>query len=510
MGEDIINYFPMKEFRPKQKEVLLKCAEKFDEGKKLILLQAPVGFGKSAVNTAICRYYKSSVYTTPQISLIDQIIYDINLGKYFTEIKGRENYSCSKDKFFVSVKYGMCKRNKNFECDRFRECPYYRQKLKAIQSDIAIMSTAYFIVDAFNEPPNFNNRKVVVIDEGHFLSEFVTNQVELEISPKSLPNSVWNKIKDNPKNVENALYEVENFIENLPENMNDEEVRDAVKAEEFITKAKRYIDTEIISEWVWIEKNGGFSAIPISVRHLMPDFIWNRAEKFIVSSATILNQNLWIRENGADLVIENDDIVFIDVGMTFPPSNRKIIDFAVGSMRYDEQKDNIESVVKIIEYIAIMNNGKNIAIHVPSYRLANDIYWYISDEIKSKCYIPMPENRDEILSSWKKNGGIFFAVAYHEGQDWKYDICNVQILAKTLFPDTTDPRIRRRIELNDFEWLNWIALAKCIQAYGRAIRAEDDYMEFYVIDEQFWNLLKRCAKHLPKWFKEVIPKNRSI
>jgi len=513
MGDDgeIVKYFPMPSFRPKQRETLVKCFEKLEEGKKLILLQAPVGFGKSAVNTALCRYYTPSVYTTPQLSLIDQILSDEYLGRFFVEIKGRENYRCKKDHYLTTVKYGKCRRERNVipdECNWLKECPYYSQKLRAIMSPMALMSTAYFIVDAFQEPPNFSSRRLVVIDEGHFLSEFVASHVELEISPKSLPRRVWERVKGNPRNVIDVMTVVEEFLESLGDNLTEEEAKDKVRAEEWMSRAKRFIDSEMIAEWIWTEKNGGVSAVPVHTRWIMPQMIWDRGEKFIVSSATILKPELWIRENGADLRFSGDEIAFINVGMTFPVERRRVIDAAVGSMRHDHQKDSLEAAVKMIEYIIRSHDGKNIAIHVPSYRLANDIYWMLSDDVKERCYLPSPENRDEVLEKWKQNGGILLAVAYHEGQDWKYDTCNVQILAKTLYPDTTDPRIRRRIERKEFDWLMWVALVKCLQAYGRAIRAEDDYMEFYVIDDQFWELIRMRWKYVPDWFKEAVPENR--
>jgi Rad3-related DNA helicases len=82
------------------------------------------------------------------------------------------------------------------------------------------------------------------------------------------------------------------------------------------------------------------------------------------------------------------------------------------------------------------------------------------------------------------------------------------VLAKTLYPDVSDPRIARRLEKKDFQWLMWITLIKCLQAYGRAMRAEDDRMVFYVLDDKFWELLKRNWPHIPSWFKEVVPRNR--
>ncbi|MEM4167694.1 MAG: helicase C-terminal domain-containing protein [Candidatus Caldarchaeum sp.] len=511
--EDIIKYFPMQEFRPKQKEVLIKVWEYLCRDKNLILLQAPVGFGKSAVNTALCRWFAPSIYTTPQLNLIDQITGDKYLGKYFVEIKGRDNYRCAKDRYITPVKYGLCKREKGIipeKCKWTVECPYYSQKFKAIESPIALMSTAYFIVDAYQEQPNFSGRKLIVIDEGHFLAEYVAGQVSLEVSSHTLPYEIWRRYKNNPTNIEPIINDVEAYLTGMQTRLvdggtlSDEEVREKVKAEEFLLRAKRFVATEMVASWVWTQKNSGMVARPVYSRWLMDEMVWQRGEKFIISSATIINPKIWIHENGADLKYSPNEMVFIDVGSTFPPENRPVVDMSVGSMRYDQQNENIDRVVSILQYIISVHKGENIAVHFPSYRLAR----LVAEKIGVKVYLPSPEDRDMVLNSWKNNGGVFFAVAYYEGQDWKYDTCTVQVLVKTLYPDVSDPVVRKRLEKKDYQWLMWTALVKCLQAYGRAVRAEDDRMVFYVLDEQFWSLIGRNYSKLPDWFKEVVPDER--
>jgi len=509
----IIDLFPMPSFRPKQREVLEKVHEFFENGKRLVLLQAPVGFGKSAVNTALCRYYTPSIYTTPQLNLIDQIMGDRYLSKYFVEIKGRDNYRCAKDRYLIPVRYGLCRREKDVipdRCNHIVECPYYSQKFKAIKSPIALMSTAYYIVDAYLEPPNFGNRNLIVVDEGHMLAEYVADQISLEVSHRTLPIEVWRLCRSNPTDVRTIVGLVENYLQTKQSKLDDsglteEEAKEFEKAREWLSKALRFLETEVLAEWVWLDRNGGKIARPVYSRWFMENFIWGRGERFLISTATIIKPKIWMYENGADLVFDPGEIAFIDVGMTFPAENRQIVDVSVGSMGYSEQASNLDSAVRMFEYIRGTNHG-NIAVHFPSYRLAQEFYNRLSD--KDGVYLPTPENRDVVLNEWKKNGGVLFAVAYHEGQDWKYDTCTVQVLAKTLYPDTTDPIVRRRLERGNYQWLMWVALVKCIQAYGRAIRAEDDRMVFYVLDEKFWDLLRRNWSSLPSWFREVVPKNR--
>jgi len=248
----------------------------------------------------------------------------------------------------------------------------------------------------------------------------------------------------------------------------------------------------------------GWRAVPVYSRWFMEQMIWSRGEKFLISSATILKPKLWLWENGADLVFQPDEMAHIEVNYSFPAENRPIVDVSIGSMSKDSQDENLEQAVNMLKYIVSKHRNENIAVHFPSYDLAEKFNSLVDFDV----YMPSPENRDLVLNEWKNHGGVFFAVAYWEGQDWKYDTCTVQVLVKTLYPDVTDPRVAKRLEKKDFQWLMWITLIKCLQAYGRAMRAEDDKMVFYVLDDKFWELLKRNWPSIPKWFKEVVPKNR--
>jgi Rad3-related DNA helicase len=48
-------------------------------------------------------------------------------------------------------------------------------------------------------------------------------------------------------------------------------------------------------------------------------------------------------------------------------------------------------------------------------------------------------------------------------------------------------------------------MLEVIQAYGRAIRAEDDKARFYIVDGSLKGLVRRCWPFIPAWFKEVLP-----
>jgi Rad3-related DNA helicase len=177
----------------------------------------------------------------------------------------------------------------------------------------------------------------------------------------------------------------------------------------------------------------------------------------------------------------------------------------VGPLSKDEWDKNKGKAIQAIEEILRREEG-NVAIHCHSYHHQQWLAENISEDLKPRLIVHTSRNREEKLEQWKcSRGRVFVSVAFNEGQDWKYDVCNAQILLKVSFPDLGDRRVRRRLDLGYHQWYNNQAMLEAIQAYGRAIRAEDDKARFYIVDGSFTRLVRICWGFMPEWFREALP-----
>ena len=526
LKSDLLRLFPAPEFRKYQKRTIEMMAELFDSGVKCILLEAPVGSGKSLINTTFARYWRS-FYTTPQLTLITQILNDKNLGKYFRDIKGRRNYVCAHDPF-ATVENGLCKRMKWFKCDKEVECEYFKRKMECREWSTVITSAAYLILEGrWEESESYlGNRELLIVDEGHNIAELVSDYISITLSPYSLP-VVYNSIKDLLKEeytdisdvinlVKLTINKAKRFIDAIQTTLDggfiiSEKDSDAVtKVTRWLTSAEEFINS-VDKEWVWdskITKNYRTLTIkPVYSRDFMEDYIWKRGERIIVSSATILNSKLFVFETGLDKIFKKSEIALLKVPCTFDKENRPIIDTTIGKMTIDEKYKNIGMAVKTIENILRIEKGK-VALHCHSYGFANMVYDYIAWDIKPRLIIHDAENRNEKLQEWyKSKDGVFVSVKFEEGQDWKGELCDAQILLKVPYPDSKeDARIARRLERGEWTWYYLQTLKEVIQAYGRAIRSETDKKRFYVVDSSFYQLISRNWTYVPEWFAEVLPK----
>jgi len=222
-------------------------------------------------------------------------------------------------------------------------------------------------------------------------------------------------------------------------------------------------------------------------------------------SYRILDSEEYLRLNGLTDILKDDEIEILEVPSTFPPENRPVIDATVGPLTKQQWDTNMPAAVAAVEEILHKEKG-NVAIHAHSYRHQRALVANLSSQLKHRLIVHTAEDREEKLQEWMRSRGkVFVSVAFNEGQDWKYSICDAQILLKAPFADIGDRRVKRRLELGHRKWYLNQAMLEVIQAYGRAVRAEDDAARFYIVDGSCTELIRNTWEYIPDWFKAALP-----
>jgi Rad3-related DNA helicase len=95
----IDDHFPMEEYREGQKSAIEYAANAFNSGKKIVIIEAPTGSGKSPVAMTLADMVKDSYYLTITKILQDQLTGDFGEDSGYhdpiVELKGRNAYSCT-------------------------------------------------------------------------------------------------------------------------------------------------------------------------------------------------------------------------------------------------------------------------------------------------------------------------------------------------------------------------------------------------------------------------------
>lgn len=122
-ADEYLNNFPHNVFRNNQDSVIRQICEAFNSGYKHIILEAPTGFGKSAIAITIARTLGSSYICTATKDLQTQYSRDYQFLKI---AKGKGNFPCRvKEDFLESGKYlcSSCNSKTKMEC-KHTSCEY--------------------------------------------------------------------------------------------------------------------------------------------------------------------------------------------------------------------------------------------------------------------------------------------------------------------------------------------------------------------------------------------------
>ena len=222
------SFFPLETIRPKQAQVLEELDQALKSNYKFIFLEAPTGFGKSAVAVTLARFLGSSHICTSTKDLQTQYNRDF---PYLSEVKGRNNFPCIiKEDMGISenCEYGPCLKDDDFDCiyktrmsdydvkaegtiyedidinkfalkkyhDKAKEhsqliriewkpCLYYHQKWISIKSSHTIYNYKYFLSDLFYSS-GANKRKLLILDEAHTLESEISSFKNIIFSKESL------------------------------------------------------------------------------------------------------------------------------------------------------------------------------------------------------------------------------------------------------------------------------------------------------------------------------------
>lgn len=549
MDSPVTELFPFDSFREKQYQIIeVSIDALYNQGYSNLVLDLPTGTGKSPINTTLLRYAEDGFYTTPSKSLRQQLEDDDVLNEHYKSLKARKDYTCAitgencEDCSINQSSDKSCAENVNTGSGA--GCTYWSQKMSSMNNDISVLTFSYLIIDnmlpeeANDTPISFGDREMLVIDEGQNLDvQTASLHAGFKITPYSLPKAVFRGATDSADYDAQSYDDVKDIID-LIYNRCQDFPRSDVPQFEMEPAEKKCMNLVEKIDWMrdeierdnhWVvdvdsDKYKGnyvktLELRPINVSSFLKNNVWSRADKRVVSTATLpyrANPEIWLRKVGLDP--EKTKVISVD--MPFPKENRPIhTKDMVCSMSSNGDEENWDEIMKKLNELAKRHYNQNCLIHSSSYARAEKVLDSIDSEEHPYLHnnVIVHNNRrdaDVEIEDWQASDhDIFISPSMMEGVDLKDDMCRWQVLLKVPYP-SMDSRIEYIVNNTKYGWNEYFerALLRVVQSYGRAIRSKDDYAEFYVLDEDFDDLLSR--RTAPSWFTEAIdiqqPNQRSV
>ena len=438
----LISFFPFDNIRPNQKKVLNEVDQALKSGFKFIFLEAPTGFGKSAVAITLSRFLGSSHLCTSTKDLQNQYSRDF---PYLYEVKGRNNFPCIvKEDMGIneSCEYGPCLKDEDYDClyktrlsdyevssegtiyenidinkyalkkyhDKAKQhsqlvridwkpCTYYHQKWISMKSSHTIYNYKYFLSDLFFSS-GINKRKLLILDEAHTL--------ESEIS--SFKNFILNK--DNI----NRFFPKLNLPENKP--------FDIETHIDFCTNLKKQFSDFIDSAERLIENSQSRRDINITDRNLIDAIAYEKNLSLFLEDLQY-NKDNWLVTNiiksDRDNKITKIKIEPLDVSNYF----KDIFDKGIISLLMSAtilSKDNLCNSIGLkndkVKFIKVEESEFSIK-HRPIYLM--NVAW-LNARTMNQSLPQISKVIDNLLSVHKNDKGIIHTTSYSQLQFIKNNI----------------------------------------------------------------------------------------
>lgn len=539
--------FPYGDYREHQEEILAEASTALYRNDEIdnVVIDAPTGIGKSAINTALARQSHNAFITTPQKKLRRQLENDGDLNLYYETLRARSDFICNVTTDATNVGQYTCEscpinQREDESCMRQPGCPYWDRKEIAMDAQTAVITFAYLIVDGRipavneeNERVAFKDRELLVVDECHSLAEQVASLFAgFTISPYRLPDPVYGDPRGRISEDASRFSDVRDYIEDVHEAAHQHyqnEVEDIKKVPEpserrlkRLKRVKNLIDKidwclrEVDMEgrpWVadveLVEYNDNdwpsVSIQPVYVDHFLDEWVWSRADKRVLSSATIPfrgNPEKWLNRIGLD----PNRTAVISKPMPFPAEHREVYTKPmIAKFSHGDDQTHWDRIVNTLDLISRKHTGQKGLIHTQSYDRAEQLH----ESFKANAILhersPPEQYGDEyFIREWQEGDkDMLFSPALMEGIDLPDEQCRWQVLLKVPYPSTGDSRVSYLIdEEEDWDWYYDNTARSIMQAVGRGVRSKDDYCSFYVLDRSFVDVLENAA--IPDWFRDAI------
>ena len=515
--------FPAPSYRGNQQAALAEIREAFAAGNDVVLVRAPTGSGKSLLARAIAGCARradeaapaepvGAHYTTPQVSQLDDVAADPLLSD-LQIIRGKRNYTCLiAGETDTPVDRAPCARETGFDCSIKHRCPYFSDRTIASNRQVAAMTLAYFMQTAGSDA--FGQRDVAVIDEAHGLAGWAEMYATIDLRSDTVP--MWDELSVPDIDGAEAAARFADRLSGVCGRRKDTlvgadeltiaEVTERDRLQELISNldwfVSDYRDPGSASTWITDQAGGESSSVmikPLNPERYLQHTIWDRANRFALLSATILNKEEFCRGVGLD----PDDAALVDVSHTFPVENRPLYDVTQGKMTYEHRDETLPKIARLVVRLMTHHVDEKGIVHAHSYAIAERLVGRLRDfGVGERVRTHDRENRDTALETWLATDDpeLFVAVKMEEALDLEGDLARWQVLCKAPYPNTRDSRVARRLEEGQWGWYYRTALKTVIQACGRVVRAPDDHGATYLADASLLDLFDRSRGAMPEWF----------
>lgn len=476
--------------RPEQTRLFHEIVDLFESGKKVVMLDAPTGIGKSAIARALLQHFGTGLIVTATKQLQEQYardFYDV------PRLVGRGNFVCS-------IGRKTCEKGYYEKTPRKRSrsycsgCPYQEHLDEALGSRFYTANYASAIWTAKGDA----QRGILILDEGHRVETELMSQHSLRISQD------WMERLDIP----------------VPEDMDDHEglvdwaksfyrelkiygtIEHAAEKERILSALSHMFATLDQLSWVSQGENQKLydnyvEFKPLRLSRMQVNKLFAKGERVLIMSATILDPN----EVARGLRLGRAEWEYVQSNKAFNPETRPVRYFSDALPVTRSTRDISEPwLSECISFLLEEHPDVKGLIHTASTRLASFLKYNVEDP-DERLLLAYGANRSNNLQRHidSTEPTVLLSPSMAEGVDLRDDLARFIIVSKCPFMSLGDKQVFKRQEV-DYAWYKIHAIRQIIQACGRGNRSAEDQCITYVLDAKIPELLEENSDIVPEWF----------
>lgn len=506
----IFNHFPFEKPRPGTKDAIEKIEAAFNAGKKFVFVHAPTGSGKSSISVSVARHYKATIWTPTKL-LQEQYA---NTPEFTFEyvIKGKASYKCGlpgqgdyavdeaiccsskivdENRGLIPFPLGSDKKGLSKEvklkCADQGICPYYTKIYNISKIPGAVMN--YDLGLRIKKFPGRHGGSelgdTVILDEAHQILSKINSVFGTKVTNTGAMRLFGNQAKRGKG--EDPIVWFNRLATMASEKIAKEsDGKKVAKFQNFEKKISSLLEQDIENEKKFFidDKGSEVEIKPLDVRYLKAQ-IFFPFKRVLLLSATFppnIKQVLGISdEESEDIRIESN----------FPLQKRRAVfprDIA-NVNKATVLNPGSDQIVMLNLILDAHKDDKGI-IHCGNYKFFDQLQSLYKHN-KRFLWVTQDKDKDDMLDmhASSKEPTILVSPAMLEGVDLKGDLARFGVLLKVPYPALDD--YTKRMSKIFPSWYENLTITNIVQAYGRQVRSEDDFANFYIIDGAFKMLLNR-------------------
>lgn len=493
----------VQKFRAHQWIAARQIVDAYEQGAKVVALDAPTGSGKTLIAEMVRRMLGTrGVYVCSDKGLQDQFAHDYPDAKV---LKGRANYPSGR----AGVMADACDKSEN-ECTWCRvvaECPYEVAKRDALHARLAVLNTSYLLTET-NGPGRFSGRPFVVVDECDVLERSLMGFVEVFVSTRRLDElGLEAPIKGShqPTIVKWCEEELVPAIHHRVQGIRGRDAASIKRVKGWLRLAgdvDRMCKEVARGDGEWIRDNdaGPLVMKPVTVDALGERYLWRHAKRWLVMSATVVSAE----EMMGSLGVGEGEWAVVRCPMTFPVENRPVVVAPVADMSFKAKQ--WDECAWAVREVCRQHFGERVLVHAVSHALAVRLAEELRKDAREVVTYTRAADREDAVARFRATpNAVLVAASLERGVDLAGDDCRVVILAKIPFPYLGDKQIAARMHRgrDGAVWYAVQTIRVVVQMTGRGVRSETDHATSYIVDSQFMKLWAQWKRLFPAWWAEA-------